>query len=232
MTSSARPAGGCWADPTGASAGLPSIRASSRRTTCSSPSRASARTATSTWWLPRPIDPVAGVALRSVGVDNLVIPPSSVIGTAPLVPTPLVGLDPSFTVAAAATDLGTGADDPVLAARRWFGTVAAGATLAGRPGSATVALIDPATADPDVVERAFDLAPRNAVGVEADLDAHVASRRVRLEMDVRDLERRGRGRRGGRRCRHRQRHTGHDGLASHSKVSLHGRMLLLLSRYG
>lgn len=126
--------------------------------------------ATPTWWQPRPLDPVAAVALRSVGVEHLVVPPSSLIGTTPLVPTPLVGLDPSFTVVAAATDLGTvsGPDgDPVLASRRWFGTVAADATLAGGSGSATVALIDPSTADPDTVDRVLDLLDAEIDTVEA-----------------------------------------------------------------
>src|SRR4029453_5392418 len=51
----------------------------------------------------------------------------------------------------------------------------------------------------NLVIRIFDLSLRHTVGIEQDLNPHVACRGVRLEVDVRKLERLGlRGRRRGR----------------------------------
>lgn len=113
---------------------------------------------TPTWWQPRPLDPGSAFAIATAGVNQLVVPPSAVLGDAPLLPTPLVGLDPSFTVVSTATDLASGpVADPVLAARRWLGHVGAEATLAGGRGSATATLVDPSTVDVEVLDQVLAL---------------------------------------------------------------------------
>lgn len=109
------------------------------------------------WWQPHPLDGPSVYALRTVGVEHLVVPPPSVIGDAPLAPTPILGADASMTVVATGNDLPfDGAADPVLAARQWSGRLAATATIAGDVGSATAARLDVNTVDLDALDLALD----------------------------------------------------------------------------
>src|SRR6185503_6933723 len=73
----------------------------------------------------------------------------------------------------------------------------------------------------DLLVRVFDRTPRNTVRIETHLDAHIASRRVRLEVDVRLLERLFGGR-SGRSCRRRKYYPGQCGLTVDSKIPIHG----------
>lgn len=116
------------------------------------------RSGSSTWLLTRPLDVAALFALRAAGVEHAVVPPTSLIGDAPLAPTPLVGVDESFTVVSTASDLPAGGvDDPNLAAHTWFARSAALATIAGPAGSGTVARIDASTVDADLLGAVLDI---------------------------------------------------------------------------
>ena len=116
------------------------------------------RPGSTTWWLPRHLDAPSVEVLRSAGVEHLIVPSGSLIGDAPLVPTPLLGVDASFSVVAAASNVPTGkASDTVLASRRWVANSSAQATIAGATGSATVAEVDPRTVDLAVLENLLGL---------------------------------------------------------------------------
>ncbi|MBX3314635.1 MAG: hypothetical protein KF906_09980 [Actinobacteria bacterium] len=112
---------------------------------------------TPVWWEPDQLDAASLFGLRAVGVEHLVVAPSTVIGEAPLAPTPLLGADASFTVTSTVDDLpAEPVDDPVLAAHQWTGRLAATATIAGDVGSATVGRVDLTTADLDVLALVLD----------------------------------------------------------------------------
>lgn len=123
---------------------------------------------TTTWWVPHRLDAASAFGLRVAGVEHLVLAPSSLIGAAPLVPTPIVDLDPAFTVVSTASDLPVGdTADPELAAQRWFGALVADATIAGGTGSATVARLSTESVDLDTLDRILTLLDEHPEVVEA-----------------------------------------------------------------
>lgn len=123
----------------------------------------------SIWWQPDPLDEASLFALRAVGVQHLVVPPTSVVGDPPLTPTPVLGADAAFTIASTGIDLPPEAvDDPVLAAHQWAGQLAATATIAGDVGSSTVARVDLGTVDLDTLELVLDALDTDTQVLRAD----------------------------------------------------------------
>lgn len=104
-----------------------------------------------TWWQTRPLDAVTVGRLHSAGVDHVIVPATALKSPVPMAPVPLEGASPPVSaLSTGAVALPTG-DDPVLAAYQFVGQAAAVASLAGRDASLVVA-VDPATADPEVVD--------------------------------------------------------------------------------
>ena len=91
---------------------------------------------TTTWWVPHRLDAASAFGLRVAGVEHLVLAPSSLIGAAPLVPTPLVDLDPAFTVVSTASDLPRSATPPTRSSPPNAGSVRSSPTPPSPAGPA------------------------------------------------------------------------------------------------